>query len=299
MTLTELLSLQQIVLIDGAMGTELANMGLDIGLPLWSANALLKAPHVVRSIHAEYLRAGADIITTNTFRTNQRAMRKAGREEKWDLLNRVAVELAFEARERYPIFRPILIAGSMAPGEDCYCPALVPSEHELAEEHGEQAALLASLGVDVLLGETLITVRESAAVARACAATGKEFAVSFFCKDDTYLLSGEPLKEAVEAVAPFHPTAVMINCVSYQSIHEPLSTLASAWNGVFGCYANTGDPLHDVEDSLYEQKLFEFADYAKTWTAAGARIVGGCCGTTPDHIFAIAKTLNLRQQKKS
>jgi enediyne biosynthesis protein CalE2 len=297
MNLSELLSRKQIVLLDGAMGTELEKQGVDIGLPLWSANALLKAPQIVRRIHAEYLRAGADVVTTNTFRSNKRVLENTGLSNKWESLNRTAVELAFEARERYPIFRPVLIAGSLAPVEDCYSPDLVPSEQELLDEHSQQAEYIAQLGVDMLLAETIMTIREAEAVAKACDASGKEYAMSFFCKSPGVLLSGESLKDAITAIERYQPTALLVNCIAYQEIGSSLEILKKESSVPVGCYANMGNPLEEDADPD-EHKLKEFAREAATWTHAGARIIGGCCGTRPDHIHMLARMLTLRSKNK-
>jgi S-methylmethionine-dependent homocysteine/selenocysteine methylase len=271
------------------MGTELLRQKVDLSAPLWSANAILRAPHLVRNLHYHYLNAGADIITTNTFRSNIRAMRKAGMEDRWEEVNLRAVEFAFEARERYRPARPILIAGSLAPIEDCYRPEDVPPDDELREEHRQQAALLTMLGVDFLLAETMMTVRESAAVAQACAATGKEFAVSFITDRDGILLSGEPLAEAVAAVAAYRPAALMVNCVPAGAMHQAFRVLHEHSPVPCGCYANTGDPGPLGEEAIRRDLDVEgFVEASRAWVASGARIVGGCCGTTPAYIEGLA-----------
>ena len=290
MNLSLLLARKDICILDGAMGTELHRQGVDIGLPLWSANGLIRAPHIVRNVHFAYLNAGADILTTNTFRTNIRMLQRAGFADRWEELNLRALELAFEARERFRPARPILIAGGLAPVEDSYSPELVPSTAELRDEHGRQAELLAMLGADILLAETMMTIREAEAAAAACAATRKEFAVSFVCRPDGALLSGEPLDEAVAAVRVHDPAALLVNCTSAKNIADAHRTLRGTGFGVTGCYANTGTPekgehvqtRHDVTPE-------EFADHSREWVADGARIVGGCCGTTPQHIALLTR----------
>lgn len=269
------------------MGTELHRMGVDISLPLWSARALMTTPHVVRNIHFWYLHAGADVITTNTFRTNIRTFRNAGIAGRWEEMNLRAVQLAYEARERYRIVRPVAIAGSIAPVEDCYAPQLVPEDTLLEDEHGTQAALLAGMGVDLLLIETINTIREGVVAARACAETGKDFAVSWLCDSEGRLLSGEPLRDAAMAVMPFNPAAILVNCVPVTHMHVPLSTLLQTVNVPVGCYANTGTPTRDGTEIRHDTSLEGYADLALSWADAGARLIGGCCGTTPEHIAMI------------
>jgi homocysteine S-methyltransferase len=116
MLLSEFLAKDKLLIIDGATGTELLRQEVDLAPPLWSANAILHAPHLLRNIHFHYLNAGADIITTNTFRSNWRAMRKAGMEDRWEEVNLRAVEFAFEARERYRPARPAHRRGTRSCG---------------------------------------------------------------------------------------------------------------------------------------------------------------------------------------
>src|SRR5512139_2644302 len=121
------------LLLDGAAGTELQRRGVDTTLPLWSARALIEAPEVLRAIHKDYLAAGADIITTNTFRTHRRTLTRAGVGERARELTSLAVQIARDAAGR--VDRQIFVAGSMAPLEDCYSPQLVPAADELQVEH--------------------------------------------------------------------------------------------------------------------------------------------------------------------
>lgn len=282
MTLAEVLRTQPMVLLDGAMGTELHRRGVDVGLPLWSANALIHEPETVLEIHREYLQAGADVITTNTFRTNIRTLKRKNYDRRWIDLNTLAVQLAHEACNSTG--KKALVAGSIATVEDCYSPHLVPSNDELREEHREQVRLLASLDVNFLLLETMNTIREAVIAAEACRETGAEFAVSFVTDTEDSLLSGESLEHAVEAVLPCEPAAIMVNCVSAKSILNPLKIGLARATIPVGCYANVGTPVRDGTHMHREVTLDEYGDYAMQWIASGARLVGGCCGTTPAFI---------------
>ena len=292
MLFPKFLEQKPVLILDGAMGTELQRNGVDISLPLWSAGAILRAPHVVRNIHYWYLHAGADILTTNTFRTNLRSMRRAGMEDRWEEMNLRAVQFAFEARDRYRSSRPVFIAGGMAPVEDSYSPDLVPSDSELQQEHSRQAQLLAGIGVDLLLVETMTVIREAAIAADACSTTGIPFAVSLVCSGDGRLLSGESLEEAAAAIAPHGPSALLVNCMSIVSAHECWRRLADATDVPTGCYANVGEPPSGAPSELdYDTDIQGFIDETLRIADSGARIVGGCCGTTPDHIRGIAQQL--------
>lgn len=284
------------VILDGAMGTELRMRGVATGLPLWSANALLTAPDAVRSLHEEYILAGAAIITTNTFRTTRRTFRRAGLPDRSAELTSLAVLLGRQAREAHPD-RQVLLAGSLAPLEDCYHPELVPSERALREEHREHAERLAAAGVDLLLLETMGTVREAAAAAAAAHATGKEFVVSFICNQDGDLLGGESLDAAVKAITSSSPSAFSVNCVSPKRIGPALRNLSSALSSPGGSppvplavYANVGREGADLDGEFTtDVDEDEYASFAQAWFRAGYSIIGGCCGTNPGYIRALSR----------
>jgi homocysteine S-methyltransferase len=288
----ERLSQAQPLLLDGATGTELQRRGVDTSLPLWSAAALLRAPEVVRGIHADYVAAGAELITANTFRTHERNLRASGlfpdpRRAAADL-TRQAVELAREAADG-----KAWVAGSLAPLQDCYSPQLVPDDAALAREHVQMAENLVSAGVDVILAETHNTIREAVAAVRAAAATGLPVLVSFVCRADGRLLSGESLEDAARAVLEFEPAAVLVNCAPAAAMQQMLHALMRTCGDTpVGCYANIGEP-DAMQGWLVTsaQDPAVYAQFVRDWLSAGARIVGGCCGTTPEHIRQVRDLL--------
>ncbi len=305
------LSQNKPLLLDGATGTELNRRGVDTGLPLWSARALIENPAAVRSIHADYIAAGADVLTTNTFRTHRRtldtcptAWRSAGRARE---LTQLAVQLAREAIIRSG--RSIFIAGSMSPLEDCYSPQLVPPDAELRVEHQEMARDLAEAGCDVLLIETMNTIREAVIATEAALVTGLPVCVSFVVgpggrpptdpnalhnhnNEAMTLLSGESIEDAVNAVNHFNPNVILINCVPFNVIDRAFDLLGAASDRPIGLYANVGHMDAEVGWALTDDVRPEaYAHRAREWIDRGAKIVGGCCGTSPDHIAAIKKII--------
>jgi S-methylmethionine-dependent homocysteine/selenocysteine methylase len=288
------------LILDGAMGTELQRRGVDTGLPLWSANALLSRPAEVLRIHKEYIAAGADIITTNTFRTTRRTMLRANLPDRSAQLTRDAVDLAQRARQDSP-HRTILIAGSIAPLEDCYRPDLVPSDPKLREEHAEHAERLAENGVDFILLETMNAIREAYAACAAAKLTGKEVIVSFVCDSEGNLLSGESLASAVATLKELEPVGFSINCVSPRFLNGALSILTSQISYltspfVVAAYGNIGRPESDVHGWEFTRDISEdeYALHAREWIRKGTSIVGGCCGTTPEYIRRVASVVGKR-----
>ena len=275
------------------MGTELTRRTVDTSLPLWSAAALESAPDVVAQIHADYVAAGATVLTANTFRTNTRALAKAGIAQRARDLTFKAVALA--RRAAAAAGGGVRVAGSLAPVEDCYMPELAPAVEALDIEHGELARNLADAGVDLMLIETMNSVREAVAAARAAASTGKPLWVSFTLGADGALLSGETLTSAVAAVRPFRPEAVLVNCVPVAQIAAALSDLRMAADGlIYGAYGNVGHIDDTVGWTLTDAVTPEqYAAAAQGWRAQGAGIIGGCCGTHPGHIRALVKGMQI------
>jgi S-methylmethionine-dependent homocysteine/selenocysteine methylase len=297
--LASLLASKRPLILDGAMGTELQRRGANTGLPLWSAEALVISPSLVRQVHEEYIAAGADIITSNTFRTTRRSFLRTGLPDRSKQLTSIALGLARQARERFP-HKEILIAGSMAPLEDCYRPELVPSVRELEEEHRELAARLAEGGADFLLLETIGTVREAAAACKAGVATGKEVVVSFLTNSEGNLYGGEQLRDAVAAVLPYGPTALSINCVSPRVMDKAITNLSASSTLPFGVYANVGQPGEEHGKVLVcDVTEDEYGTFALSWFQRGAAIIGGCCGTTPEYISKLVDTFRRQSLQTS
>lgn len=280
------------LLLDGAVGSELDRRGIDTSLPLWSARALLEAPEVVAEIHRDYAAAGADIITTNTFRTHRRNLTAAGVGERAAELTADAVRLARTASATHGAN---FVAGSIAPLEDCYRPDLVPDEETLRREHGEMAQSLAAAGVDLLLVETMNTRREARAASRAAVATGLPVVGSLVCGRDGMMLSGEDPADAARELNTVGVDAVLINCTPAPDLLLALQRVVGAVQLPSGGYGNVGYADDDkgwVNTDSVEPEAY--ARHAATWWDAGARIIGSCCGTTPAHTKALRILINGR-----
>jgi len=276
------------LLLDGATGTELERRGVRSELPLWSSWGLLEAPGALRAIHADYLRAGVDVLTAATFRTHARSLAAAGLEHRALELCGRAVRLAREAAEQTG--HPAYVLGSAAPLEDCYHPERVPPEAALVREHAAHARHLVRAGVDAILIETMNTLREAVAATRAAREAGAEACVSFVCTGGAHLLSGEPLADALEAVAGLEPLAVGVNCLPPHAAEACLAALRRA-RTPFLVYANLGAPGAPLAAHPEDATPERFAEHALRWVGAGAACVGGCCGTTPAHLAAVARRL--------
>ena len=277
------------IVLDGAMGSELLRRGISTHLPLWSAQALVDRPDVVGAIHEDHLSAGAEVITSNTFRTNPRTLENCGLGERQQELTALAVNLAREAIQRASAGERALVAGSMAPVEDCYRPDLVPPDADLEREHTQLAQSLAAAGSDLILVETMNTLREARAALKAASDTGLPVWVSFVVGEDLRLLSGEDLARAARTVVDEGARAVLVNCAAVPVVGQALKKLRASVDLPCGLYPNHGtvDPQDGWKSNALDPDWFR--EQVLGWFRDGARLVGGCCGTTLNHVRVIAE----------
>ncbi len=273
----------------GAIGTEIQRRGFPTTLPLWSARVLFDRPELLTDIYRDYIRAGADIITTNTFRTQRRTLAKVGLGYETERINRLAVHLAVSARDTDKNDRPVYVAGCMTTLEDCYRPDLVPSSAVCVVEHREQANILAQTRIDFFLLETFNTIAEAEIAADAVTKTGKPFVVSFTVRPDGNILNGDTWPDAVARLEQFSPLAILVNCVPPATATHALQLLApnaKSKNIPFGVYANGEGVAGGNEGWDFSQSgssIDAYAEACEKWHGFGATIIGGCCGTTPEY----------------
>jgi enediyne biosynthesis protein CalE2 len=298
----------ELVLLDGGIGTEILRRGV-----YWRSHGIEHHPEVVRQVHADYLAAGADVIRTNTFQLNRRAylnlfhglehMRHIGPEgleNKAGQLVRRAVELAQEARRLAGRDSDgVAIAGVISPLEHAFRPDLAPPPERCRAEHAEVVEQMKSAGVDFILFESMNCISEAREACEAARASGLPVWVSFVVREDARLLSREPLAEALEAVESCGVDVVLVNCAPTADITQALAELRRHSAAPSGAYAHIGryDPpswkfgfyprfssTDSVPPALYLQT-------AREWKRLGAQVIGGCCGTMPEHIRALREGL--------
>lgn len=284
--------------LDGGTATELRRAGVSLTPPWWTTRALLSDARrtVLRTVHEEFLAAGAQVLTANTFRANLRSLTRAGLEDAglaW--MVHAAVGVALAARNRAGDAGTV-IAASMAPVEDCYRPDLVPADDELRTEHRWLATELSRAGVQLVLIETMNSEREARIALSEVLATGAKAWVSFVCDEDAKLLSGEPLGRVAAAVEADGASAVLVNCTPPRETEQCLRELRAACAGPIGAYPNaedrSGAPHRTHVDEVLPTGLDpdEFGDLLAGWRQEyGLTMIGGCCGATPEHIAAMAR----------
>ncbi|AHG48398.1 homocysteine S-methyltransferase (plasmid) [Rhizobium leguminosarum bv. trifolii CB782] len=296
-------------ILDGGMSRELLRLGAELKQPEWSALALINSPDIVREVHKEFIAAGSEVITTNSyalvpFHIGEDRFQKEGAE-----LIRLAGRLAREAADTVTD-RKVLVAGSLPPIFGSY----EPQNFQPWRVQDYLKVLVENLGpfVDVWLGETLSLIAEGEAVRKAVAVSGKPFWISFTLADDAAAIGGgEPRLrsgESVEAAAAWAvssgATAFLFNCSKPEVMQAAVETAARVFRKAdarieIGVYANafegeTGEAaanegLHDTRDDLNDDT---YSRYACSWADAGATIIGGCCGIGAAHIHRLRQTLS-------
>lgn len=304
--LRPMLAEQSLLLLDGALATELERRGCNLNDPLWSARVLLEEPALIRQVHLDYFLAGADVATTASYQATFEGFARRGlsETEARDLMHR-AVALAIEARDTFwaepsrrtgrP--RPLVAAsvgpyGAMLADGSEYRGHYGLSVEALMDFHRPRMAALIEAGPDLLACETLPCLDEALAIARLLrdAFPATPAWISFSCRDDAHTSQGERFDACVEALAPFEQVvAIGINCTAPAHIPPLLHSAAGCGAKPLLVYPNSGE-TYDAEHKCWHgiRDAQAFAEAALGWKAAGARLIGGCCRTTPEDIAALA-----------
>ncbi len=296
MTLQERLDSGGVVILDGAMGTELERRGVPMHHLAWSAAALATHPQVIREIHEDNIRAGAEVIITNTFGSSRVVLGATELAEEVPALNRRAVELAQAAREA-AAERPVWIAGSLS-GVIAGGAIEWPAAAAVRASYDEQAGILAEAGADFLVLEMMVDSDHALAAAEAAAATGLAVWVGFSCKldDDGAVIMSS--RRGAEAFAGLIGLALAVGGALAAVMHSDVEVTAPAldvlrahWPGPIAAYPHSG---HFVMPNWQFDQVISPEAYlaeAKGWVAQGARAIGGCCGIGPEHIRLLSENL--------
>ena len=277
-----------ILVADGATGTMLQAAGLPAGITPEEWNAL--EPHKVGEMHRSYLEAGARIILTNSFGGSRPKLAKSGKEDEVEQFNRAAAETARRAADDYSAF----VAGDMGPTGELMSPMGSLSPDAARQAYAEQAAALAVAGVDFILIETMSDLSEAQAAIEG-AHEGTDLPVVCTMSFDTrgHTMMGVKPAQMMAALWPLGLAAIGANCG--KSLEENLTALRELRdanpNATLWIKANAGLPRLAGDQVVYDTMPAEFAAYALKFGETGARVIGGCCGSTPAHIAAVARAI--------
>ncbi|MDP8986155.1 MAG: homocysteine S-methyltransferase [Pseudomonadota bacterium] len=330
--LDALLTTQPAVVLDGALATELERRGADLCDPLWSAKYLIEQPELIRAVHLDYFKAGADVATTATYQATYEAFlrRGIGSAAATQLMVE-AVALACEAREEFwnapaggvPTHRDLtprgtahrespghhrthgdrlrpLVAASIGPygamladGSE-YRGRYTIRDEGLRDFHRPRLQALAEAGADLFAFETIPCLREALVLARLLEELPAMSAwLGFSCQDGMRNCEGEDVGACAAALQPFAQiTAIGVNCTPPQYVSSLLRRMARHTDKPLLAYPNSGE-RYDATHKTWagSEAAIPFADQSLSWYAAGARLIGGCCRTTPKDIAGLRHAL--------
>jgi S-methylmethionine-dependent homocysteine/selenocysteine methylase len=269
------------LILDGAIGSLLQERGVISYDSLWASAANLEHRDSVLQIHKDYIKAGADIITTNTFRTNLSAIKFSNKEFSVNDLVKEGILLAKKAKGDLPV----LIAGSNAPAEDCYQVERKISEKELIENHHLQISLLKEYGADFILNETQSHLDEIIIICEFCSQNKFDFIVSLFFTEKLKLLSGEDLFKTVDLIRKYKPLAIGFNCILPKTFLKILDKIPANIN--WGFYLNCGEGDYSDTSVTCAVNETEYVAIVKKALPYKPSFIGSCCCSKPNHTKSI------------
>ena len=294
---------KEIKIFDGGMGQELLARGMEPNGTLWSANALLQEKYhqLLLDTHLAFVKAGAEIIVTNTFTTRKLRLKDNDVLDKYEYLNKKAGEIAHKVKETYP---NILVAGGLPPQNLTYA-VDERSEEEISENFNTQAKLLNPY-VDFFYFDVLSSVREFKIAIKSIKEFDKPYLIGAHISEGTNLPSGEKISKIINDISHDKLMGIMLSCISpenYQLNLDEIKKLGIPFGFKLNAFiktnpkpnyndaykkGKTGNPNEflGVRKDLTPEKIFEFA---KKFKDAGATIIGGCCEIKPSHIKAFTK----------
>jgi len=296
---------KSLLVLDGAMATELERFGCDLKDSLWSAKVLMENPELIKKVHMDYFKAGADCTTTASYQgTIEGFIRRGLKEDEALSLIQASVQIALEAREEFWAnpknhhnrIKPIVAASIgpygafLADGSE-YRGDYTVTEDELIKFHRPRMKALIEAGADVLACETIPSLME----AKAIVSLLKEFPdihawICFSAKDGRHISDGSLVADCAEWLDNYEQIAAIgVNCTPPQYIPSLIKEIKSRTKKQIVVYPNLGEE-YDPETKTWHSNPYteqSFGDQAAYWYECGATLIGGCCRTSPDDIKSI------------
>jgi homocysteine S-methyltransferase len=291
------------MILDGALATELEYRGADLKDPLWSAKCLIERPDLIRAVHLDYFRAGADVATTATYQATFEGFGRCGFDRAAaGQLMRNAVALARAARDEFWTaesnragrLRPLVAAsvgpyGAMLADGSEYRGRYAVDDAALAEFHRPRLRVLADAGADLLACETIPSLREAKVLADLLREIPDTCAwVSFSCRDGGRNCEGEDIGACVAELQDCPQiVAVGVNCTAPQYVTPLLRRMQARTTKPLVVYPNSGEVFEPSSKLWSGMPAMRWGESARRWQSAGARLIGGCCRTTPSDIRSV------------
>ena len=291
----------EVILIDGGTGTEMQRKGAPMSGEVWCALATRSHPEILRAVHDDYITAGAEVVTANTYASSPLMLQGNGLLDQMEELDRMAVKIAREARDAAG--RPIAVAGSMSamrpmiPGTDKIRTDFSMSERDVRPLYQKKAEILAEAGCDMIIMEMMRDLDYSMWATEAAVATGLPvwMGISVHRREDGELVGFNRPDYALEdLIEPLMAAGTKVALVMHTSVpdtDEALPTVFEHWKGPVGAYPESG--YFTIPDWVFgEVSPEEFATKCQEWLAQGVKVLGGCCGISPEHIAAAHAVLS-------
>lgn len=295
------------MIIDGALASELQRRGCDLNDSLWSAKVLIEQPELIQQVHYDYFKAGADCAITASYQATPMGFAQKGIElEESIKLIKTSVKLAQQSKMQYlndiKQDKALLIAGSVGPygaylanGSE-YTGDYQLSESEFIAFHKDRVTALIDAGVDILACETMPSFLEIKALVKLI----QQFPIvncwfSLTLEDQQHISDGTPLTEVIEYLNSIEQiVSVGINCIALEKVTPALEVLSKLTSKPLIVYPNSGEQYDPTTKQWHKNHHHNctFANQLDTWIKLGAKLIGGCCQTTPEDIVEIHQLLN-------
>ena len=299
---------QKIIVLDGGLATELENRGCNIEGDLWSARLLFDNPDAIQQLHLDYLKAGADIITTASYQASITRFKQLGKTAtEIKHLFQLSVDLAKHARSafwsepqnRYGRIFP-LIAASLGPygayladGSE-YHGRYQISYRELLHFHERRLDWIVASSPDLLAFETIPSATEALVIKQLLEDSPSSQAwLSFSCKNNLYISDGTPIEEVVSIFKGMQNVqAIGVNCTAPEYINMLIDRIKASVSLSVIIYPNSGEGWDATNKTwISNNQVYKLSDYLESWIQKGATIIGGCCRTTPSDIMNIRRKI--------
>ena len=289
---------KNITILDGGMGQELLKRSTKEATPLWATQVMIDEPEIVRDLHADFIRAGARVITLNAYTMTPERLTRDGQIEDFEKLQLAAVSAATSARQSAGI-TGVRIAGCLPPLVASFISEASPEYEEMLSSYEKIVAVQAP-HVDLFMCETMSSITEAKAALVSAKKSGLPVWVSLTLEDNDkgLLRSGESLEDAIAMLDEFGADAKLLNCSKPEAIAASWSKMESA-KGLTGAYANGFTSVDSLKpggtvaslETRSDLNPAAYAEFALQWAKHGAGLIGGCCEVGPAHIKALAERL--------